>query len=51
VHARLLADFRAHPAVRAALPGALADVEAARVAPSSGARRLLDLFEQSSRPT
>ena len=50
VHARLLADFRAHPAVREALPATLDDVEAARLAPSSGARRLLDLFEQPSRP-
>jgi LAO/AO transport system kinase len=50
VHARLGADFRAHPAVRAALPATLDDVEAARLAPSSGARRLLDLFEQPSRP-
>jgi LAO/AO transport system kinase len=50
VHARLAADFRAHPAVREALPATLDDVEAARLAPSSGARRLLDLFEQPSRP-
>ena len=50
VHARLAADFRAHPAVRKALPATLDDVEAARLAPSSGARRLLDLFEQPSRP-
>jgi LAO/AO transport system kinase len=50
VHARLAADFRAHSAVRKALPATLDDVEAARLAPSSGARRLLDLFEQPSRP-
>ena len=50
VHARLLADFRGHPAVRAALPATLAEVEGSRLAPSSGARRLLDLFEQSSWP-
>jgi len=50
VHARLLADFRAHSAVREALPATLDDVETARLAPSSGARRLLDLFEQPSRP-
>jgi LAO/AO transport system kinase len=50
VHARLAADFRAHPAVREALPATLDDVETARLAPSSGARRLLDLFEQPSRP-
>jgi len=45
VHARLLADFHAHPAVRAALPRALKDVSEARVAPSVAARALLDLFE------
>jgi len=47
VHARLLADFRGSPAVRAALPGALADVEASRLAPSVAARLLLDLFENA----
>jgi LAO/AO transport system kinase len=51
VHARLLADFRGHPAVRTALPDTLAEVEGSRLAPSSGARRLLDLFEQPSRPS
>ena len=45
VHARLLADFRDSAAVRAALPQALDDVACGRVAPSSAARRLLDLFE------
>ncbi|MFO1377126.1 MAG: methylmalonyl Co-A mutase-associated GTPase MeaB [Steroidobacteraceae bacterium] len=45
VHARLLADFHAHPAVRQALPQTLRDVSEARVAPSAGARALLDLFE------
>jgi LAO/AO transport system kinase len=45
VHARLAADFREHPAVRAALPRALEDVSAARIAPSVAARGLLDLFE------
>jgi LAO/AO transport system kinase len=45
VHARLLADFRDSAAVRAALPQALDDVARGRVAPSSAARRLLDLFE------
>ena len=45
VHARLLADFHAHAAVRAALPAALKDVSEARVAPSAAARALLDLFE------
>jgi LAO/AO transport system kinase len=46
VHARLQADFRAHRAVRAALPQTVEDVNAARVAPSSAARALLDLFEK-----
>jgi LAO/AO transport system kinase len=45
VHARLLADFHAHPAVNAALPQTVGDVDAARTAPSSAARALLDLFE------
>ena len=45
VHARLLADFHAHPAVRAALPATLHDVSEARLAPSAAARALLDLFE------
>jgi LAO/AO transport system kinase len=45
VHARLVADFRESAAVRAALPKTLDDVAAGRVAPSSAARRLLDLFE------
>ncbi len=49
VHARLQADFHAHAAVRAALPQTLGDVDAARVAPSSAARALLDLFETPSR--
>jgi LAO/AO transport system kinase len=49
VHARLQADFRAHAAVRAALPQALADVAGARVAPSSAARALLNLFEHPTR--
>jgi LAO/AO transport system kinase len=47
VHARLQADFHAHPAVRAALPQTLGDVDAARIAPSAAARALLDLFEKS----
>ena len=46
VQAGLQSDFRAHPAVRRALPQALDDVGAARIAPSSAARTLLDLFEQ-----
>ena len=41
VHARLRSDFESHPAVRAALPGTLADVAAARTAPSVAARALL----------
>ncbi|MBP6107870.1 MAG: methylmalonyl Co-A mutase-associated GTPase MeaB [Steroidobacteraceae bacterium] len=45
VRARLLGDFHAHPAVRAALPGMLQDVSEARMAPSAAARALLDLFE------
>ena len=45
VHARLVADFRESASVRAALPKTLDDVAAGRVAPSSAARRLLDLFE------
>jgi len=45
VHARLLADFHAHPAVRQALPQTLRDVSEARVAPSAAARALLDLLE------
>jgi LAO/AO transport system kinase len=49
VHARLQADFHAHAAVRAALPQTLSDVDAARVAPSSAARALLDLFESPTR--
>jgi LAO/AO transport system kinase len=45
VNARLHADFRAHAAVRRALPHTIRDVTEARVAPSSAARALLDLFE------
>ncbi|MEY2891487.1 MAG: hypothetical protein RJA98_1395 [Pseudomonadota bacterium] len=47
IHARLLKDFRQHPAVREALPAALADVCQARVAPSAAARSLLNLFRPS----
>jgi LAO/AO transport system kinase len=46
IHARLLADFHAHPAVREALPATLADVAAARIAPSAAAHALLDRFER-----
>ena len=49
VHARLNADFRHHPAVRHALPQTVRDVTEARVAPSSAARALLNLFENSTR--
>lgn len=45
VHARLAADFRESAAVRAALPQVIDEVTHARVAPSSAARGLLDLFE------
>jgi LAO/AO transport system kinase len=48
VHARLMADFRASSAVQHALPAVLADVTASRTAPSSAARRLLDLFENQA---
>ncbi|MBX3605816.1 MAG: methylmalonyl Co-A mutase-associated GTPase MeaB [Piscinibacter sp.] len=48
VRGRLLADFRTHPAVREALPAALADVAAARTAPSAAARALLNLFETNN---
>lgn len=48
VHARLVADFRESTAVRTALPRVLQDVADSRMAPSSAARRLLDLFESRS---
>ncbi len=48
VTARLMADFRGDPAVRAALPRAQRDVCESRVAPSSAARALLDLFEKNT---
>jgi LAO/AO transport system kinase len=47
VRARLLADFQKHPAVRTALPQALADVNTARTAPTVAARALLNLFEKN----
>jgi LAO/AO transport system kinase len=47
IHARLLAAFRRHPVIRAELDGTLRDVLAARIAPSSAARTLLDKFERS----
>ena len=46
VQARLRADFRHHAAVREALPQAIQDVTAARIAPSVAARSLLNLFER-----
>ena len=49
VHARLHADFHHHAAVRAALPQTVRDVTEARVAPSSAARALLNLFEPATR--
>jgi len=47
VQSRLLADFKQHAAVRAALPSTLADVNAARTAPTVAARGLLNLFEKN----
>jgi len=44
VEAGLRQRFRQHPAVRAALPGFMADVETGRLAASVAARRLLDLM-------
>lgn len=49
VHARLNADFHHHPAVRNALPKTVRDVTEARVAASSAARALLNLFENPTR--
>ena len=47
VHARLRADFEQHAAVREALPRLLAEVNAARTAPTVAARALLNLFEKT----
>jgi LAO/AO transport system kinase len=44
IQAGLQQRFREHPAVRAALPQASAEVRAGRIAPSVAARRLLDLM-------
>jgi LAO/AO transport system kinase len=44
VNARLATDFRASAAVKAVLPQVTQDVADSRVAPSSAARRLLDIF-------
>lgn len=46
IHARLQHDFKHHPAVREALAATLRDVGESRIAPSSAARALLDLFER-----
>jgi LAO/AO transport system kinase len=45
IQSRLLADFKQHPAVRAALQHTLADVDASQSAPTAAARALLALFE------
>ena len=47
VQARLLSDFRNHPAVRAALAQTSRDVVESRCAPSAAARALLDRFEST----
>jgi LAO/AO transport system kinase len=44
IEAGLRQRFRAHPTVAAALPAAIDDVKAGRLAASVAARRLLDLF-------
>ena len=44
IDAGLKQRFKAHPAVRDALPATTAEVHAGRLAPSVAARRLLDLF-------
>ncbi len=49
IDAGLRQHFRAHPAVRAALPAVTAEVLAGKMAASVAARRLLDL-SQSSKP-
>jgi hypothetical protein len=43
VQSRLMASFRGHPAVRAALPDTLAAVGGQREAATAAARRLLEL--------
>jgi LAO/AO transport system kinase len=48
VQSSLQADFRADPSVRRALPGVLANVEAARIAPPLAARSLLRLHADSA---
>ena len=48
IDAGLKSRFKQHPAVRAAMPGLTADVQAGRLAASVAARRLLDLFHRTS---
>ena len=45
VQARLLTDFKQHPAVRKALPGTVAAVKDSQTAPTVAARALLALFK------
>jgi LAO/AO transport system kinase len=47
IHSTLQNDFRNHPAVRKALPEVMHSVNDARIAPSSAARQLLQLFTRS----
>jgi LAO/AO transport system kinase len=47
IHATLQGEFHRHPAVRAALPEMMRNVNDARLAPSSAARDLLKLFTRS----
>jgi LAO/AO transport system kinase len=47
IGARLTADFKSHPAVRAALPAMQDEVIRAHTAPSAAARTLLNLFEKN----
>jgi LAO/AO transport system kinase len=44
VQTRLMGSFRTHGAVRAALPGMLAEVADQRIAATAAARRLLELY-------
>jgi LAO/AO transport system kinase len=46
VHAGLQSQFHSHPQIAEALPQTLAAVNEARLAPSSAARKLLDLFRK-----
>jgi LAO/AO transport system kinase len=47
IGARLTADFKSHPAVRAALPALQDEVTHVRTAPTAAARALLNLFEKN----